>query len=432
MHEVEMIKYNNPNKGTQIKLTKNPFVNTLITSLLTLPFSISADADLETASMVGSIWVSDKKWLIKSSREISLRGQASIENWHYPLKYHTAIIKLLSSALHQFSFSLTSDWKIEIKNKNKNKTNGVEMHLRSFHYAAPLLFPLLLNVPLFASADVSALGRIEPKDGVMHITAPVVLEAGNGLVLGELFVATGDIVEQGTLLAVTESHGLLESLKIEADASHQLALKETLASKALANAECVRAKVSRREADRRRSLLDQNLSSIEESERASADAEFQEAGCRAAQIVAEASLAAVNVAKARLDARKVMLARANVYAPFTGRVLSIATWPGEAIGRNGILEFGRTDSMYAIAEIYETEIAKVRIDQQATITSGALTNPLRGTVERIRPLIRKQDVMGTDPAARKDARIIEVEIRIDDSEAVSNLTNLQVEILIEN
>jgi HlyD family secretion protein len=40
--------------------------------------------------------------------------------------------------------------------------------------------------------------------------------------------------------------------------------------------------------------------------------------------------------------------------------------------------------------------------------------------------------MGTDPSARKDARIIEVEIRIDDAEAVATLTNLQVEILIEN
>ncbi len=40
------------------------------------------------------------------------------------------------------------------------------------------------------------------------------------------------------------------------------------------------------------------------------------------------------------------------------------------------------------------------------------------------------DVIGTDPAARKDARIIEVEIRLDESEAAAALTNLQVEIVI--
>lgn len=303
----------------------------------------------------------------------------------------------------------------------------------SLNQRVPCAFALLLLLTAqYSMADVSALGRIEPHNGVMKITAPIVLEAGNGLVLGKLFVTTGDAVEAGTLLAVTESHGVLEAIKIEAEAAHRLAIKEALASEALANAECVRAEVSRREADRRKRLLDQNLSSIEESERASADAEFQEAGCRAAQIVAQASLAGVDVAQARLDLRERMLDRANVYAPFTGRVLNILTWPGEAIGQQGILEFGRTDSMYAIAEIYETEIAQVKVDQIATINSSALANSLSGAVERIRPLIRKQDVMGTDPAARKDARIIEVEIRIDDAEAVESLTNLQVEILIEN
>ncbi len=30
------------------------------------------------------------------------------------------------------------------------------------------------------------------------------------------------------------------------------------------------------------------------------------------------------------------------------------------------------------------------------------------------PQVQKQDEIGTDPAARKDARIVEVEIRLDD------------------
>ena len=43
---------------------------------------------------------------------------------------------------------------------------------------------------------------------------------------------------------------------------------------------------------------------------------------------------------------------------------------------------------------------------------------------------QKQDEIGTDPAARKDARIVEVEIELDDSETVAGLTNLQVEVVI--
>jgi HlyD family secretion protein len=44
--------------------------------------------------------------------------------------------------------------------------------------------------------------------------------------------------------------------------------------------------------------------------------------------------------------------------------------------------------------------------------------------------VQKLDHIGDDPAARKDARIIEVEIRLDDPRSAANLTNLQVEIEI--
>ena len=99
-------------------------------------------------------------------------------------------------------------------------------------------------------------------------------------------------------------------------------------------------------------------------------------------------------------------------------------------GAHNVLDLARTDRMFAIAEVYETDIGKVEIGQGASISSDALPRVLSGKVERIRPKVQKMDVIGTDPAARKDARIIEVEIRLDDSEAAENLTNLQVEIVI--
>jgi len=49
----------------------------------------------------------------------------------------------------------------------------------------------------------------------------------------------------------------------------------------------------------------------------------------------------------------------------------------------------------------------------------------------IRHKVQKQDVTGTDPAAAKDARIIEVEILLDESEQAASLTHLQVEIIID-
>ena len=66
----------------------------------------------------------------------------------------------------------------------------------------------------------------------------------------------------------------------------------------------------------------------------------------------------------------------------------------------------------------------------ATIRSPAFENELSGQVKSIRQKVQKQDEMGTDPAARKDARIVEVVIELDDSRPAASLTNLQVDVLI--
>ena len=39
--------------------------------------------------------------------------------------------------------------------------------------------------------------------------------------------------------------------------------------------------------------------------------------------------------------------------------------------------------------------------------------------------------LATDPVSRADARVVEVEIRLDNSELAADLTNLQVEVILE-
>ncbi len=142
----------------------------------------------------------------------------------------------------------------------------------------------------------------------------------------------------------------------------------------------------------------------------------------------ETQVAVLEAEKKQAEAE---LARTSVYSPIDGQVLEVHTHPGERVGEDGIVELAKTQRMYAIAEVYETDIARVRKGQRATITSPALEGELTGTVEWISLKVAKQDALGTDPAARKDARVVEVKVRLDDSRAAAGLTNLQVEILIE-
>ncbi len=298
--------------------------------------------------------------------------------------------------------------------------------------AAPLsLCVIVASVQAWAETSaVSALGRLEPLHGVIRVTAPVSPEATTGMVLADLLVEPGDDVTPGQLIAVTETAPLLRAVLVETQADLERSQRRSRAVAAIADAECVRAGNARREADRRGRLLQQDLSSVEETERALNEADFREASCRAARLDAEAVAAEVDVARARIGRAEAALERAYVRAPVAARVLHVNARPGELIGWDGIVDLGQIQQMYAIAEVYETDIGRVAVGQPARVFSRVLPQPMNGVVEHVRQQVRKLDQLGTDPAARKDARIVEVEILLEDATAVAGLSHLQVEIVI--
>ncbi|HZO09710.1 MAG TPA: efflux RND transporter periplasmic adaptor subunit, partial [Myxococcota bacterium] len=240
--------------------------------------------------------------------------------------------------------------------------------------------------PAAAPTGVSARGRIEPLDGILRIASPTSL---SGEVVARLLVDEGERVKAGQLLATLDTEPVLQARIREVEAQ-------------LANAE--------HELARSREL---NVG------RVASDAERDRWEMRVA------------VARAQLARARAELERSRITAPVAGLVLDVHARPRERIGPDGILELARVDRMYAIAEVYETDIGRVRKGQRARVTSPALAAPLGGEVEWVRPKVEKQDEIGTDPAARKDARVVEVKVRLDDADAAAAFTNLQVEVEIE-
>jgi len=298
-----------------------------------------------------------------------------------------------------------------------------------------LALNILFSLPAIAVEDhlgaVSALGRLQPQDGILHIGIPSTPAAVSGSLLSALYVKEGDDVEAGTLLGVTGSAAVLEARLSQAEAELELSRQSAAAAQSRAEEACVLADVAAREAQRREQLLAKKLASQEETEAAQGLAEATAASCTAGQAAAKVSVVEITVASAHLAVTQTELDRTSIKSPFKGRVLKIMAYPGEFVGIEGLLELGRVDNMYAVAEVYETDIRRVKIGQTATIKSSALERDLTGKVELIRHKVRKHDVVGTDPAADKDARIIEVEILLDDPEPAKSLTNLQVHIIID-
>ena len=94
---------------------------------------------------------------------------------------------------------------------------------------------------------------------------------------------------------------------------------------------------------------------------------------------------------------------------------------------------GQTAQMVAVAEVYQTDIGKVRLGQPAAITSQAISGQLRGTVSQIGLQVDRQNVFSNQPGENLDRRIVEVKIRLhpEDSQRIAGLTNLQVETAIQ-
>lgn len=293
-----------------------------------------------------------------------------------------------------------------------------------------LLISALIITQQVQAQAVSALGRLEPENGVLHLGVSSSSHAISGSIIAELLVDEGDWVEAGQLLATTDSTAMMRASALKTEAELELAMRAAEAANSQSEEACTLADVAASEAARRANLLEKKLASTEETEQAQGEAQAKASSCTAAQANARVAESAIRVVEARITVDKLEVERSMVYAPVAGRVLEIHTRPGEMAGLHSVLDLGRTDRMFAIAEVYETDIGRVEVGQQARISSDALSQTLSGTVERIRGMVQKKDVIGTDPAARKDARIIEVEIQLDDSAPVAGLTNLQVEIVI--
>ena len=147
--------------------------------------------------------------------------------------------------------------------------------------------------------------------------------------------------------------------------------------------------------------------------------------------------AQAELSRAQATARQAQaeLTEAYVRAPITGEILKVHTRAGESPSDKGIVEMGQTSQMVAVAEIYESDVRKLKVGQTATIKSesGAFTQSLKGTISYIGLQIGKQDVLNTDPAADSDSRVVEVKIAIDptDSTTVKGLTNSKVAVTID-
>lgn len=341
-----------------------------------------------------------------------------------------------------------------------------------------------------ARVAITALGRIEPEDKLIQLSAP---NSVSGSRVEKLFVSQGTKVKAGQVVALLDGYqkatvNVQQALDKVRVAQAKLAQVEAGAKTGDINA--ARAAVARLESQLEGEIATGNATVARlQAELDNAQTEYNryqklyDQGAVAASIAdskrllvttlqqqlneAQAALnRSVNTlqdqireAKAKLNSIKqvrpqdIQLAQAEVKSatsavaqakaeqeltilksPITGTVLKINTKPGEIVSSEGIMEIGKTNQMYVIAEVYQTDIQKVRLGQKVIISSTALPRDLKGTVTEIGLLVDRQKILNINPGADTDRRIVEVKIRVDeleDNKLIMGLTNLQVDVAIQ-
>ncbi len=126
------------------------------------------------------------------------------------------------------------------------------------------------------------------------------------------------------------------------------------------------------------------------------------------------------------------LAQAYIKSPQDGQIYQIYARPGEVVGTNGIADIGRTERMYGVVEVYQSDVNKVRVGQIAKITSSSIPSEVKGTVERVGIQVKRQNTINADPTSNIDDRIVEVHVALDpeSSQKASKFTNLQIQAVI--
>ncbi|HYK89462.1 MAG TPA: HlyD family efflux transporter periplasmic adaptor subunit [Acidobacteriota bacterium] len=301
-------------------------------------------------------------------------------------------------------------------------------------------------------STVVCLGRIEPKDGVLYLAARSL--AGQPSIVRELRKQAGTQVQKDEVLAILDSFPQLEASWRQAESEvgvSRAALERIRAGAKAEDLAAKRAEIARLEAalrnaqseftrydtlHRKSSVTDSEMDakrlSVEASRLSLEEAQEQLASLA---VVRQVDL---NLAQAQLEAAMRNAERAHtemqeaiVRAPCGGQIVRINAHPGEVVGSRGIVELAPAGPWYVVAEVYESDLARLKAGQQCSMTGEAFEGALHGVIERIGSEILQNTIPNPDLTMYSDRRVEKVWIRLDNSFSHWGLISAQVTVRIE-
>lgn len=306
--------------------------------------------------------------------------------------------------------------KLRMRNRS-NATSGIAVNVRRF--VLSVLFVLLAGGAALAKGEVGGAGTLQPRGGVVYIVGPA------GARIEMVMVEPDAEVKEGEVLLVLSDRDILMAEKKladqEFDALSQKSDDLIRLQQLAADGAALQLERTKRELATYRSLDPIGISQVELTKRAQAVEEAKLSRkveqVKLAKLKKEIALE-MKRAQLRREQAEARLTKAVVVASRDGTILDVRKRAGETLGTDAAIVLGDLRTMYAVTDIYEGDLVKLKEGMPATITSESLKKSLTGVIERVGRLIDT------------NTRLAKVMIRLDRAEWARRFVGMKVRVVI--
>lgn len=276
---------------------------------------------------------------------------------------------------------------------------------------------------------VACLGKITASDTISRFSAPSPM--GSTPIVEKIFVQKGENVEAGQKIA-----------DLKGSAKAGAALEKAKANLQYIKSACAIAEAEiKNQAEELAGTYEQNADVLRKDpprvEREKINYEQKSILRKLAQtkamleLVRQDSKNKIALAEASVKEAQAVLDEFTLKSPISGKVLEINSKVGEVVGEGGICEIADTSDMFTEAEVYVSDISKVKVGDICECAPEALNGEkLKGTVFEISPYVKNNRLFSQDPSEFTDSKVIFVKIKLDNPEKVKNLIGSLVRVKI--
>jgi HlyD family secretion protein len=305
-----------------------------------------------------------------------------------------------------------------------------------------------------APRAVTALGRLTPVGGIVSLSIAAGNSGGSETVKRWL-VPEGSMVRRGQLLGLLSSWDQLEQSRLQAEAQvlldraklQQVAAgaRSGVRAQAVADLKAEQVVVPYLEISQNKSVQLFQEGAISEEELGKARSALAQGQARiqalrggvqdaltVRPVDIQVARSQLRVSEAGLGQAIKQLANAEIRSPVNGRLLRIYSWPGMKETDQGLAQLGQVGNMQVWAQVYQTDVLRVRPGQTAMIwaESGGFNGKLQARVREITGEVSNRDLFSINANNNVNARVVLVKLDLspEDSRRLANLTGLNVNV----